>query len=109
MLPFWWTWLRDQERLKVQKVIDYWPTLDGTQVMAKDDNGAPSLRILIRNRSLFPVRISAAGFNVDGKVIELESLSLPVRLKTNPDFTSNRPNIPDDRIPPKYARARVCE
>lgn len=99
MLLVWWTWLRDQERLKVQKIIGYWPTLDGTQVMAKDDNGAPPLGILIRNRSLFPVRIGAAGFNVDGKVIKLESLGLPLRLKKNPDPTSNRPNIPDDSDP----------
>jgi hypothetical protein len=99
MLLFWWTWRRDQERVKVLKIIYYWPTLDGGQVMAKDATGTPTLGILVRNLSLFPVRLSAAGFKVDRKVIRLESLSLPLRLKRNPDPGSNRPNIPDDSEP----------
>jgi len=98
-LLFWWTWRRDQERLKVLKIIDYWPTLDNGQVMAKDETGAPTLGILVRNRSLFPVRVSAAGFRLDRTYIRLENLYLPLRLKKNPDPGSNRPNIPDDSDP----------
>jgi hypothetical protein len=85
--------------VKVLKIIDYWPTLDGGAVMAKDATGNPTLAILVRNRSLFPIRLSAAGFKVDRKVIRLENLSLPLRLKRNPDSGSNRPNIPDDSNP----------
>lgn len=99
ILLFWWTWRRDQERLIVQKLIDYVKTLDGNRVVLKDPTGLPSLGILVRNRSLFPVRISAAGFRVDKEVLELENLNLPLRLKRNPDPNSNRPNIPDDSDP----------
>jgi hypothetical protein len=101
MLLFWWTWLRDQERLKVQKLIDHWPTIEGKLVMAKDEGDIPSLGILIRNRSLFPVRVSSGGFRVDGNVIELNDLYLPSRLKPNPDANSNQPNIPDGTDPAK--------
>jgi hypothetical protein len=96
VLLFWWTWLRDQERVKVLKIIDTWTTPTGEDVVVKDDVGIPTLGILVRNRSLFPVRISAVGFKVDRRVIRLETLYLPVRLKRNPDPSSNRPNIPDD-------------
>jgi hypothetical protein len=99
ILLFWWTWRRDQERLIVQKIIDYVKTLDGKRVVFKDSTGLPSLGILVRNRSLFAVRISAAGFRVDKEVLELENLNLPLRLKRNPDPSSNRLNIPDDSDP----------
>jgi hypothetical protein len=99
ILLFWWTWRRDQERIKVQKQINFMDTLDGKKLMVKDAAGIPDLGILIRNRSLFPVRVSAAGFEIDGNVIPLEHPHLRLRLKRNPDQNSNRPNIPDDSDP----------
>jgi hypothetical protein len=94
-----WTWLRDQERVKVLKIIYNWPKLDGGGVMAKDETGTPTLGIIVRNLSLIPIRLNAGGFKVDRTVIELENLYLPLRLKKNPDTGSNRPNIPDDSEP----------
>jgi hypothetical protein len=99
ILLFWWTWRRDQERLTVQKLIDEWPTLDGRGVIVKDDSGIPRLGILVRNHSLFPVHMSAAGFSIDGEVLQLQSLNLPLRIRKNPDPSSNRPNVPDDSDP----------
>ena len=97
---FWWTWQRDQEHLIVKKLIPHWPTLTGHRVPEKDACG-PVFNILIRNRSLFPVYFSAAGFLIDEEVIELENPLLPLKMKANPDPYSNRPNIPDDASDPK--------
>ncbi|MDR3412062.1 MAG: hypothetical protein P4L87_14150 [Formivibrio sp.] len=85
VLLFWWTWRRDQERLIVQKVIDHYPTLGGEQVIAKDPSGIPLMDVLIRNRSLFPVRVAAVGFKIDKTVIQLETLDWPVKVKRNPN------------------------
>lgn len=98
-LLFWWTWRRDQERLLVQKYLEFADTLDGKSVILRDSNGAPSMGILIRNRSLFSVRVSAVGFDIDGLVIQLANPSFIVRLKRNPDPSSNYPNIPSDDNP----------
>jgi hypothetical protein len=67
--------------------------------MITDGAGTPALGILIRNQSLFSIRISAVGFNIDGEVIQLEDVCYPLKLKRNPDQYSNRPNIPDDSDP----------
>ena len=83
----------------VQKAVNFASTVDGQRVVVKDQNGIPSMGILIRNRSLFPVRISALGFKVGKMVIPLKSYYLPLRLKKNPEPNSNRPNIPDDSDP----------
>jgi hypothetical protein len=95
-LLFWWTWRRDQERLLVQKWILFADRLDGNEVILKDSSGMPSLGVLIRNRSLFPVRVSAVGLDVDGLILQLDSPHFDIRLKRNPDPSSNRPSIPDD-------------
>jgi len=100
VLLFWWTWQRDQERIIVKKLIPNWPTLTGQWVPQKDRFG-PVFNILVRNRSLFPVYVSAAGFLVDGEVIEIENPLLPVRMRRNPDANSNRPFIADDDSDPK--------
>jgi hypothetical protein len=71
-LLFWWTWQRDQERLVVQKLFSNWQTLTGSTVSEKDESG-PVFGILIRNRSLFSVHVSAVGFEMNRKVIPLES------------------------------------
>jgi hypothetical protein len=99
-LLVWWTWKRDQERLVVQKSPETMNGLDGNPVLLKDNWGTPKLRVLIRNRSLFPVRVSAVGFEIDGTILQMENPSVTLRLKRNPDSTSNRPNIPDDSIDP---------
>lgn len=99
VLLFWWTWRRDQERLIVQKVIDHYPTLGGGQVIAKDQSGIPLIDVLIRNRSLFPVRVSAVGFQIDKTVIQLETLDWPVKVKRNPDPYTALSEVPDDRDP----------
>jgi hypothetical protein len=99
-LLFWWTWQRDQERIIVKKLIPNWPTLTGEWVPERDAFG-PVFNILIRNRSLFTVYFSAAGFLIDGEVIELRNLLLPLKMKPNPDPYSNRPNIADDSFDPR--------
>jgi hypothetical protein len=98
-LLFWWTWQRDQERLIVQKLLWYGKTHDGKRVLWKDSPG-PKFGLLIRNRSLFSVRVDAVGFEIGGDVIQLEHPAFPLKLKRNPDRTSNRPNIPDEDSDP---------
>lgn len=99
VLLFWWTWRRDQERVIVQKVIDHYPTLDGGGVIAKDKSGIPIIDVLIRNRSLFPVRVAAVGFKIDKTLIQLEFLDWPVKVKRNPNPYTVLSEIPDDRDP----------
>jgi hypothetical protein len=99
-LLFWWTWQRDQERIIVKKVIPHSPTLTDQWVPEKDKFG-PVFNILITNRSLFPIYLSAFGVSIDGEVIVLESPMLPVKMKANPDPYSNRPNIADADSDPR--------
>jgi hypothetical protein len=99
VLLFWWTWRRDQERLIVQKVIDHYPQLGGGQVIAKDQSGIPLMDVLIRNRSLFPVRVGAVGFKIDKTVIQLETLDWPVKVKKNPAPYTVLSEVPDDLDP----------
>jgi len=91
-LLFWWTWQRDQERLVVQKLLSFAETVNGGRVRLRDGDG-PILDILVRNRSLFPVRISAAGFEVDGKVIQLQHPSAPMPMRKDPDHGASRPYV----------------
>jgi hypothetical protein len=107
VLLFWWTWQRDQERLVVQKLLWYGKTHDGKRVLLRDSHG-PSFGLLIRNRSLFSVRVDAVGFEVGGDVIQLEHPAFPVKLKRNPDRTSNFPNIPDDDSDPYELPSGAC-
>ena len=60
-----WTWRRDQERIIVLKVPSHWETLDGT----KNDLTLCGLGIVVRNLSLFPVRIVALGFFYNGNEV----------------------------------------
>lgn len=99
VLLFWWTWRRDQERLIVQKAINHYPQLGGERVVAKDQSGIPIMDVLIRNRSLFPVRVGAVGFKIDKTVIQLETLDWPVKLKRNPNPYTVLSEVPDDRDP----------
>ena len=99
-LLFWWTWQRDQERLTIQKLISFASTVDGKRIMLQSRLGQANIGILVRNRSLFSVHISAVGFEIDGQVIQLDSPSVQSKLKRNPDLTSNRPFIPDDDVDP---------
>jgi hypothetical protein len=98
-LLFWWTWQRDQERVIVQKLVSYGRTHDGKRVLWRDSHG-PKFGLLIRNRSLFSVRVDAVGFEIGGDVIRLKHPAFPVKLKRNPDLNSNRPNIPDSESNP---------
>jgi hypothetical protein len=70
-LLFWWTWKRDQERLRVQKLVNRWKAEKGGTVFERDSLG-PTFGILIRNRSLFSVHLSAVGFKIDGQVVPLD-------------------------------------
>lgn len=58
-----WTWRRDQERIVVQKSPLHWETLDGTE----NDATLSGVGIVVRNLSLYPVRIAGLGFLLDGK------------------------------------------
>ena len=91
---FWWTYRRDQERLIVQKLLYRLDTLSGGKIFEKDQFG-PTFGILIRNRSLFSVHVSAVGFEIDGEVIALERALYPVKTKVNPDPNSYMPFVPD--------------
>lgn len=59
-----WTWKRDQERIVVQKSPKHWKTADGTQ----SDATLCGVGVIVRNLSLYPVRIAGLGFFVDGKI-----------------------------------------
>ena len=71
ILLLWWTWRRDQERLVVSVVTKSWVR---DEVVPSRDELGPAPGILVRNRSLFPVHISAAGFRIDEEIIELRRL-----------------------------------
>jgi hypothetical protein len=96
---FWWTYQRDQERLIVEKARPRELAMQKKQSLEKGNLG-PVYGIVIRNRSLFPVHVSAVGFEIDGEVIAAEHPAFPLKLKKNPDPTSNRPNITDEDVDP---------
>jgi hypothetical protein len=96
---FWWTWRRDQERLRVQKLFPHGRTLSGDRVRVRDNFG-PVVGIVIRNLSLFPVHVSSVGFDIDGEVVELEQAYFPLKMIPNPDKTSNYPSIADPSADP---------
>ena len=75
---FWWTYQRDQERLIVEKTRPRGLALEGKQVFAKDNVG-PVFGIIIRNRSLFSVHVSAVGFEIDGDVIQSGASRFPLQ------------------------------
>jgi hypothetical protein len=62
-----WTWRRDQERLVIQKVPFYYDSVIGTEVLAQGVPGG----ILVRNLSLFPVRVAGLAFVAKGKFVEI--------------------------------------
>src|ERR1700730_2151825 len=82
-LLFWWTWKRDQEQIIVQKLLNRWDTATGGKVLERDELG-PTVGILVRNRSLFSIHVSAVGFEIDGQVIPLEHPAAPMKMKRNP-------------------------
>ncbi len=59
-----WTWRRDQERLSVQKIIPQMMDVDGKKVWIDAGHG-----VLVRNLSLFSVRIRAVGFVLPDKSV----------------------------------------
>ena len=97
---FWWTWQRDQERLVVQKLLNEVHTAAGSSVLERDSLG-PTFGILIRNRSLFPVHISAVGYKIDSDFpIALERPLLSSKMRPNMDPNSNRHYTIDDTFDP---------
>jgi hypothetical protein len=58
-----WTWRRDQERIVVQKSPTHWTTFDGT------DGALCGAGIVVKNLSLYPVRISGLAFLFDKNVL----------------------------------------
>jgi len=107
ILLVWWTWQRDQERVTVQKLIPFAKTVEGKRVRIRDQSG-PEFGILIRNRSLFSVHISAVGFQIDDEVVQLEHPYFPSRMKRNPDELSNRPYIADPDYNPRELPSQAC-
>jgi len=60
-----WTWWRDQERIIVQKSPKHWRT--ETPI---EESAVPSgLGIVVKNLSLFPVRVIGLGFTLSGKTV----------------------------------------
>jgi len=98
-LVFWWTYRRDQERLIIRKLRPRGATLEGNKVLATDPLG-PVFGILIRNLSLFPVRISAEGFKIDGEVTQLERAHFGKNTRKNPGRSSNPVRPPDPDLDP---------
>jgi hypothetical protein len=65
----WWTWKRDQERIRVQYSPIHWRTVDGVQT----DETLSGLGVVLTNLSLFPVRIVALGLWLPcGKHLDLD-------------------------------------
>ncbi len=96
---FWWTYMRDQERLVVEKVG---PRKLATAARQTFGNDGPNsvLEIVIRNRSLFSVHVSAVGFEIDGEVIAAEHPRAGVKMKKNPNAMSQLIYIEDDSADP---------
>jgi len=71
-----WTWLRDQDRLKVQKYLVFANTIEGDPVLVRDTD----VGVMVVNLSLFPVRICAVGFTTPekGSFIELRDTRIEV-------------------------------
>jgi len=71
-----WTWRRDQERLRVQKYLVFDRTIEGKPVLVTNSE----IGVLVINLSLFPVRICAVGFTTPekGKPIELRDAEVEV-------------------------------
>jgi hypothetical protein len=97
-LLFWWTWQRDQERLIVALTFKEWNHA-GKLVPSMDSFG-PACGILVRNRSLFPVHLNSAGFQIDGDVIRLETLLLPLKTRMVYDRFGNGRAQVDESIDP---------
>jgi hypothetical protein len=98
-LLFWWTWRRDQERLHVSVTYKTKSWTDGKYVLAVDNFG-PAPGILVKNRSLFPVYLDAAGFTIDGTLIKLQSLNLPIKTTMLYNGLGNGRAIPDESQDP---------
>jgi hypothetical protein len=56
----WWSWRRDQERLRVQKIVPYIQTVSGERV----PTSGGEIGVLVTNFSLFPIRICAVDFKL---------------------------------------------
>jgi hypothetical protein len=84
-----WSWERDQERLILKKVSWAWQTATGASVLAKGVAGG----ILVRNLSLFPVRVKELGFAVGGKGVSItrggHGDEWPVELASHSDMVVN--------------------
>jgi hypothetical protein len=99
----WWTYKRDQERLIVEKTRPDGMALERKRPLSKralSQEDVPVFGIVIRNRSLFSVHVSAVGFEIDGKVIRAGHPLFPMKMKRNPDAQSNYLYIPDDSADP---------
>jgi len=93
----WWTWKRDQERVRVQYSPIHWQTLDGVQT----EETLHGLGVVVTNLSLFPVRIVALGLWLPGGKhldfdrdahekdwpIQIESRSRVLVVSTPPEWT----------------------
>src|ERR1017187_10765988 len=63
----WWSWRRDQERLRVQKIVPYVQTVSGEWVPTSGGD----IGVLVTNFSLFPSRVCAVGLKLaNGNIVE---------------------------------------
>jgi hypothetical protein len=90
---FWWTYQRDQERLIVEKMIPR------NTLSVRGLN--PVYEIIVRNRSLFSVHISAAGFEIDGEVVEANHPLFPAGMIRNTDISQGGIYMSDPSFDPR--------
>jgi hypothetical protein len=114
-----WSWKRDQERLIIKKVSWSWQSATGASVPAKGVAGG----ILVRNLSLFPVRVKELGFAVGGKGVSItrgdHEDEWPVELASHSDMVVNfgpdewqevqNLGCGEDVLSPKFAAAALTE
>jgi hypothetical protein len=91
----WWTWARDQERLLINMLIG---RRRPAGAPPSGDDGLNGM--VIRNRSLFSVRISYVGFHINGQFIQLEGSLVPAKMVRNPNRASQYTFIADENHDP---------
>jgi hypothetical protein len=74
-----WTWLRDQERIRVQKIIPFAETIDGKMVPCADGD----IGVKVVNLSLFRIRIRMVGFKVPTGMFEFRNAEMDLLVDTS--------------------------
>jgi hypothetical protein len=74
-----WTWLRDQERIWVQKIISFAETIDGALV----PRAHGEIGVKVVNLSLFPIRIRMVGFKIPSGMAEFPNAEMDLVVDTS--------------------------